>query len=107
MLSWSELALVDRIDREHATDLFSEWPWSPSAVLEVRRCACGELVTKVIQPGEGAPQISCGHQPKISEMESATAAHVIQLPLAQGVHRPRSQSSASSRTRNTARRAFR
>ena len=58
-VSWTELALVDRIDREHATDLFSEWPWSPSAVLEVRRCACGELLTRVIEPGQTTPSISC------------------------------------------------
>jgi len=61
-LTWAELALVDRIDREHATDLFSEWPWSPSAVLEVRRCACGEPVTRVIEPGHAEPQLSCTHR---------------------------------------------
>lgn len=61
-LSWSELDLVERIAREHATDLFSEWPWAPDAVLEVRRCACGELVTKVTSPGGQTPQISCTHE---------------------------------------------
>lgn len=60
--TWSELALVDRIAREHATDLFTDWPWARDAVLEVRRCTCGELVTRVIEPGKPVAQVSCTHQ---------------------------------------------
>jgi hypothetical protein len=48
--SWNQLAFVERVDRMDATDVFSEWPWPRDAVLEVRRCTCGEAVSRVIEP---------------------------------------------------------
>jgi hypothetical protein len=39
--TWRRLALVETLAPDHLRDLFTEWPWSREATLEVRRCTCG------------------------------------------------------------------
>ena len=39
--AWRGLALVETQGPDELRDLFTDWPWSREAALEVRRCTCG------------------------------------------------------------------
>src|SRR6266404_2407404 len=47
--AWRGLALVESAGPDQLRDLFTDWPWSRDAVLEVRRCACGAPVARLDQ----------------------------------------------------------
>ena len=39
--AWRGLALVETQKPDQLRDIFTDWPWSRDASLEVRRCTCG------------------------------------------------------------------
>ncbi len=45
--AWASLALVETLRPDQVGDIFTEWPWSRDATLEVRRCACGATVASL------------------------------------------------------------
>ena len=47
--AWRGLPLVERAGPDDLRDLFTDWPWSREAVLEIRRCACGSQLAHLDQ----------------------------------------------------------
>jgi hypothetical protein len=39
--AWRSLPFVETLGPDQLRDLFTDWPWSRDAKLEVRRCTCG------------------------------------------------------------------
>jgi len=54
--AWDSLRVVDRLRREQLRDIVSEWPWPEDAFLEVRECACGATVTRLVTGRAPAPR---------------------------------------------------
>jgi hypothetical protein len=46
-VAWTSLALVETLRPDQLGDIFTEWPWSQKATLEMRRCACGATLASL------------------------------------------------------------
>jgi hypothetical protein len=45
--AWRALPFVETLGPAEARDVFTEWPWPRDAMLEVRRCTCGQTITSL------------------------------------------------------------
>jgi hypothetical protein len=60
--AWPELALVEQIEGERIREHVTSWP--DYAVIEVRRCACGQEIARKLRCARGSVSSADGNAPR-------------------------------------------